>query len=218
MVVAKRCSRCKHSFYCSRRCQIKDWSNHKRLCQVIADRQSGDQEMKISHKLCMDQTANNRIQSDKEVNNSKDSHFTQTFSAFADNERTEKHSESNDNDAAKFVNITVMSNKKKHKLNVNITLSSTQMWDNIAAKIHVPAEQLKMIHKGHKIDKDDIHRVMAEKAVFQAIGMESLNEEGLDPDNISYIMRKMSTDRNTAISALRLKGDVIDAILYLGNR
>lgn len=111
-----------------------------------------------------------------------------------------------------------MSNKKKHKLNVNITLSSTQMWDNIAAKIHVPAEQLKMIHKGHKIDKDDIHRVMAEKAVFQAIGMESLNEEGLDPDNISYIMRKMSTDRNTAISALRLKGDVIDAILYLGNR
>ncbi|KYN04629.1 PREDICTED: zinc finger MYND domain-containing protein 10 [Cyphomyrmex costatus] len=31
----KRCSRCKEVWYCSRKCQVKDWENHKNICNTI---------------------------------------------------------------------------------------------------------------------------------------------------------------------------------------
>ncbi|EGI60617.1 PREDICTED: zinc finger MYND domain-containing protein 10 [Acromyrmex echinatior] len=31
----KRCSRCKEVWYCSRECQVKDWENHKNICNTI---------------------------------------------------------------------------------------------------------------------------------------------------------------------------------------
>ncbi len=37
----KRCSRCKHEWYCSRECQIKGWKPHKDMCNVIS---KGNQE------------------------------------------------------------------------------------------------------------------------------------------------------------------------------
>ncbi|KAJ8028425.1 hypothetical protein HOLleu_30645 [Holothuria leucospilota] len=90
--------------------------------------------------------------------------------------------------------------------------------DSERKKIRVPAEKLKLIHKGRKINKDNILEVVKERAVFQAIGVEALSEEGLNSESVSYIMGQMNVDRNSAITALRLKGDVIDAILYLGNK
>ncbi|XP_036151072.1 zinc finger MYND domain-containing protein 10 isoform X2 [Monomorium pharaonis] len=31
----KRCSRCKDAWYCSRECQVKDWENHKNICDTL---------------------------------------------------------------------------------------------------------------------------------------------------------------------------------------
>ncbi|XP_032689954.1 zinc finger MYND domain-containing protein 10 isoform X2 [Odontomachus brunneus] len=31
----KRCSKCKEAWYCSRQCQVKDWENHKNICNMI---------------------------------------------------------------------------------------------------------------------------------------------------------------------------------------
>ncbi|RLU18456.1 hypothetical protein DMN91_008813 [Ooceraea biroi] len=31
----KRCSKCKEAWYCSRQCQVKDWENHKKICDKI---------------------------------------------------------------------------------------------------------------------------------------------------------------------------------------
>ena len=31
------CGRCKRSKYCSRKCQLEDWSNHKNMCNILAN-------------------------------------------------------------------------------------------------------------------------------------------------------------------------------------
>ena len=38
---AKRCSRCKVQFYCSKECQQKDWKNHKNVCNELHQRSVG---------------------------------------------------------------------------------------------------------------------------------------------------------------------------------
>lgn len=44
------CSKCKNSHYCSKKCQTKDWKNHKEECKKINDSahiyQDIDQKMK----------------------------------------------------------------------------------------------------------------------------------------------------------------------------
>ena len=57
------------------------------------------------------------------------------------------------------------------------------------------------------------------KAIFQAIGEVSENEDGLETGHIDCIMSRTGVERNDAVKALReTQGDVIDAILYLGNK
>ena len=31
----KRCSRCQSEWYCRRECQVKNWSKHKKACDMI---------------------------------------------------------------------------------------------------------------------------------------------------------------------------------------
>ncbi|XP_011159606.2 zinc finger MYND domain-containing protein 10 [Solenopsis invicta] len=38
----KRCSKCKEAWYCSRECQVKDWENHKNICNIISTKNSTD--------------------------------------------------------------------------------------------------------------------------------------------------------------------------------
>ncbi|KAL0123225.1 hypothetical protein PUN28_007675 [Cardiocondyla obscurior] len=38
----KRCSRCKEVWYCSRECQVKDWENHKNICDTISKKRNSD--------------------------------------------------------------------------------------------------------------------------------------------------------------------------------
>ncbi|XP_057328442.1 zinc finger MYND domain-containing protein 10 [Microplitis mediator] len=34
-IATKRCSKCKSIWYCGRECQVKDWTNHKNICEKI---------------------------------------------------------------------------------------------------------------------------------------------------------------------------------------
>ena len=36
---SKRCSRCRNEWYCGRECQVRKWSKHKAVCDVIATQQ-----------------------------------------------------------------------------------------------------------------------------------------------------------------------------------
>ncbi len=39
---SKRCSRCRNEWYCGRECQVKDWTNHKPVCDIVANSPSTD--------------------------------------------------------------------------------------------------------------------------------------------------------------------------------
>nr|KAF7392133.1 hypothetical protein H0235_017132 [Vespula pensylvanica] len=39
----KRCSKCKEAWYCGRECQVKDWTNHKDICEKITNNRSDHQ-------------------------------------------------------------------------------------------------------------------------------------------------------------------------------
>ena len=65
---------------------------------------------------------------------------------------------------------------------------------------------------------DTIGLLVKDKAVFQAIGEVAENEDGLESGHIDCIMTRLGVDRNQAVKALRQTGDVVDAILYLGNK
>lgn len=195
-----------------------NWEQHRKQCHLICS---------VQHRKEQGENLSTREQShpveDRNISNGDIKNSEECATSLC---KTREESEGNDRlkreefeeDITDYINITVLSNKKKHKLDVSPTWSSTQIWTHITKKIHVPADELKMIHRGRKIDKEVIGECIGHRAVFQAIGVEALSEEGLDSQNVDYVMDKMKTDRNTAISALRLKGDVIDAILYLGNR
>lgn len=35
-MASKCCSKCRQEWYCSRKCQVKHWSNHKKTCNLIS--------------------------------------------------------------------------------------------------------------------------------------------------------------------------------------
>lgn len=43
----KRCSRCKKTLYCSKECQVKDWSKHKLECKVNDEKEREAHQIKL---------------------------------------------------------------------------------------------------------------------------------------------------------------------------
>lgn len=41
-LATQRCSKCKEEWYCSRECQLKQWKQHKQMCQVTAELKAND--------------------------------------------------------------------------------------------------------------------------------------------------------------------------------
>lgn len=59
--------------------------------------------------------------------------------------------------------------------------------------------------------------MLFDKALFLAFGEVSESEEGLENTDIDLIVKQLDVERNLAVKVLRKTGNVLDAILEIGN-
>jgi len=46
----KRCSRCRNAWYCGRKCQVKNWDGHKKVCNLICSAEKSEAKAKAKAK------------------------------------------------------------------------------------------------------------------------------------------------------------------------
>ena len=98
-------------------------------------------------------------------------------------------------------------------------LSKTEQFNLIANHLHIPSDRLKLIHKGKRYTNENWKElILVSNMVFLSIGEQHEDETNVNIKDIECLMAQMKVDRNTAIKALKLYPDVVDAILYLGNK
>jgi hypothetical protein len=98
-------------------------------------------------------------------------------------------------------------------------LSKTDQFDIIANHIHISSDRLKLIYKGKRYTKENWHDlILLPNMIFLSIGEQNEDETDINPKDIDCVIHQMKVDRNTAIKALKLYPNIIDAILYLGNK
>ena len=89
----------------------------------------------------------------------------------------------------------------------------------IAEHIRIPSDRLKLIAKGKRYTRDNRHElVLVANMTLLSIGEQQEDETDVNLDDVDCIVRQVNVDRNAAVRALRLHPNVIDAILYLGNK
>ena len=219
--------------YSSRECQIQDWPTHRLKCSIKKTTSSkpvsGDGSSN-SHRGQDQDLANGESKTSKEAKG----HHVQYCQASGDHSAATTSNNESKQCAAKSadsscssssadsykdpVTITVKTSKQRHQLMLDKQSSSGEdLLQDIANKVHIPLSKLKLIHKGRIVTAENIGSVLSNRAVFQAIGEVAESEEGLRTKDIDCVMDRIKVDRNTAIKALRQTGDVVDAILYLGN-
>lgn len=116
------------------------------------------------------------------------------------------------------VTIIVKANKIKHKIELNQHWTGNNIFKVLSHTLKIPLEKIKLIHKGKKVDTVSIASCIFNKAVFQAIGEQAENEDGIDKQDIDILMTQMSIERNDAIKALKENTDVLDAIMKMANK
>lgn len=52
-IATQRCSRCKNVWYCSRECQLKQWKEHKAMCDVFSTTRTEAEKEKDAEKAAM---------------------------------------------------------------------------------------------------------------------------------------------------------------------
>jgi hypothetical protein len=98
-------------------------------------------------------------------------------------------------------------------------LSKSEQFDMIANYIHIPSDRLKLIYKGKRYTRDNWHDlILTSNMIFLSIGEQNEDDTDINSKDIECIMNQMKVDRNTAIKTLKLHSNIIDAILYLGNK
>ncbi|CAF2646916.1 unnamed protein product [Rotaria sp. Silwood2] len=98
-------------------------------------------------------------------------------------------------------------------------LSKTEQFNMIANHIHIPSDRLKLINKGKRYTKENWQDLsLISNMTFLSIGEQNEDETDINTKDIECIMQQMKVDRNTAIKTLKHCPNVIDAILYLGNK
>jgi len=98
-------------------------------------------------------------------------------------------------------------------------LSKSEQFNMIANHIHIPSDRLKLIYKGKQYTKENWHNLsLTSNMTFLGIGEQNEDETDINTKDIECVMRQMKVDRNTAVKALKLHSNTIDAILYLGNK
>ncbi|XP_063956477.1 SET domain-containing protein 14-like [Lytechinus pictus] len=237
--VLKRCKSCKSTFYCSRECQIRDWPTHKLHCLPkdrstkravdLHSKADGD-SIKIETVNFQTLTLNGETTpSSRKVDDSRLSSKMAYDLPVKEQEiqgsvlqpgeqRASACSTSTAGDIGDLVTVTVKTSKQKHHVTLDRSSTGTDLLADISRTVCIPVQQMKLIHRGKIMNPENIRDTLKEKAVFQAIGEVAENEEGLSGKDITCVMSQIKVDRNTAIKALRQKGNAIDAILYLGNK
>ena len=100
-----------------------------------------------------------------------------------------------------------------------LNLSKTEQFDMIANHIRIPSDRLKLIYKGKRYTKENWHDLsLLPNMTFLSIGEQNEDETDMNAKDIECIMTQIKVNRNTAIRALKLYPNVIDAILYIGNK
>jgi NACalpha-BTF3-like transcription factor len=98
-------------------------------------------------------------------------------------------------------------------------LSKSEQFNMIANHIHIPSDRLKLIYKGKRYTKENWHELtLISNMTFLSIGEQNEDDTNINSKDIDCIMNQMKVDRNTAIKALKLYPNIIDAILYIGNK
>jgi hypothetical protein len=98
-------------------------------------------------------------------------------------------------------------------------LSKTEQFNLIANYLRIPSDRLKLIHKGKRYTNEtwkDL--ILVSNMVFLSIGEQNEDETDVNIKDVECLITQMKIDRNTAVKALKLHPNVIDAILYLGNK
>jgi NACalpha-BTF3-like transcription factor len=98
-------------------------------------------------------------------------------------------------------------------------LPKAEQFNLIASHIHIPSDHLKLIYKGKRYTKDNWQDLtLTSNMNFLSIGEQNEDETNVDSKDVECIMLQLKVDRNTAVRALKLHPNIIDAILYLGNK
>lgn len=99
-------------------------------------------------------------------------------------------------------------------------LNKSDQFKLIAQFIRIPSDRLKLIYKGKKYTENNWADLsLVSQMTFLSIGEQNEDETDVSGKDIECIMKQMKVDRNAAVRALKLhSNDVIDAILYLGNK
>lgn len=117
----------------------------------------------------------------------------------------------------KTVTIVIKHNKVKHELTVSTMDDGSSILQVISDSVRIPLSKLKLIHKGKIAICDNIKDMVFDKALFLAFGEVSESEEGLEKTDIDLIVKQLDVERNLAIRVLRKTGNVLDAIIEIGN-
>lgn len=98
-------------------------------------------------------------------------------------------------------------------------LAKSDQFDSIANYIRISSDRLKLIYKGKQFTKETWSTLnLIPQMTFLAIGEQNEDETNIHSNDIECLMKQMNVDRNTAIKTLKLHPNIIDAILYLGNK
>lgn len=95
----------------------------------------------------------------------------------------------------------------------------SEQFNRIAQHVHIPSDRLKLICKGKRYTKENWHDLsLVPNMTFLSIGEQNEDETDINSKDIDCLMQQLKVDRNTAVRALKLHPNPIDAILYLGNK
>ena len=119
--------------------------------------------------------------------------------------------------AKETVRIVIKHNKVKHELCVRRTKDGKTILQVISNAVSIPVSKLKLVHKGKMATCDNIQGMLYNRALFLAFGEISESEEGLEKADIDLIVKQLDVERNLAVKVLRRTGNVLDAIIEIGN-
>ncbi|XP_048738253.1 uncharacterized protein LOC125652855 isoform X2 [Ostrea edulis] len=114
--------------------------------------------------------------------------------------------------------IVVKANRQKQTISIQENWDGCMIYRFLSHRLQIPLDRLKVIHKGKIVNADSMRECIQRKAVFQVFGEKAEDASGVDNRDIDLMMRQLNISRNDAIVALKKHGDVVDAMLDIGQK